>query len=101
MKLSTITVLPLLASAAVVPLDLRTTVPETISIPTYSIQPQQLEKRQFWNYVGNVLQNTLPGLLRWVADNVTSMLKWQESPLKKFNLVPAMNQKAKRAVFRY
>jgi len=104
MKFATITILPLLASAAVVPVDHNwkdSTEPYTITKYRPEDVPLLEKRQQFWNSVGKSLQTSLPGFLRWVADNVTWMLKWQEQPLKKIKLVPTMDQRAQKAVFRY
>jgi hypothetical protein len=102
MRLATVTILPLLATAAVLPAEngrnsKDSTVPLTI-LP----KPHSFEKRQtFWNAVGHSLQTNLPGVLRWAADNLTYLLRWQELPLKKVKLAPSIDKKAQRAVFRY
>jgi hypothetical protein len=101
MKFATLTVLPLLASAAVVPAEHRTTLVEDVIVQPNPIQLHSLEKRQFWNSVGSLLQFTLPTLLRWWADNMSWMLSWQEAPVKKTLLQPEMFPQATRAIFRY
>jgi hypothetical protein len=101
MKLERITILPLLVTAAAVPLDPGSTAVESITPQLHTVQLHRLEKRQFWDSVGGLLSSYLPGLLRWTADNVTWMLKWQEQPLKKVKLRPVINQKAQRAIFKY
>jgi hypothetical protein len=114
MKLATVTLLPLLTAAAVVqqphpvvhdssenpelPFEIFNSQvdysPHRSSIPRFiqhEFHGQHLEKRQFWDFAGWALQQTLPNLLRWAADNITWMLKWQESPLKRAQLRPVLN----------
>jgi hypothetical protein len=94
MKISTIALLPLLASAAVIPSIKHETVQESHDI-------HELDKRQMWASIGNSLQKNLPSWIQWAADNVTWMLKLQEKPVKKIKLVPSLDQLAQKAVFRY
>jgi hypothetical protein len=93
MKISTLALLPLIASAAVIP-----TQHERI---TNSQDGNHLEKRQFWSDFGHSLRKNLPALIQWAADNVTQMLKLQEQPIKKVKMVPSIDQMAQKAVFRY
>jgi hypothetical protein len=102
MRLVTVTILPLLASAAVLPTDAGSRSTQSTTPLSLPVKPHSFEKRQgFWNAVGHSLSANLPGVLRWAADNLTYMLRWQEMPLKKVKLAPSLDKKAQRAVFRY
>jgi hypothetical protein len=96
-------ILSLLGSAAALPLNTESTRDAISVIETLPTDQhyQYIEKRQFWDYVGASLQSNLPGLLRWVADNLTWALKWQEQPVKRTKLEPFMDMRAHRSIFRY
>jgi hypothetical protein len=100
MKLAALTVFPLLAAGLVTQPETETK--QQIEFPVLHRRiPRDLEKRQFWDYLGSTLQQTLPGLLRWAADNITWMLSWQESPLKRSHLRPTLNSQAKKIALKY
>jgi hypothetical protein len=106
MKLASLTLLPLVAAGMGVqprwPVAQHNRI---VDIPMSHLSStsthHSLEKRQFWDWLGATMQQTLPGLLRWAADNITWMLKWQESPLKRVQLRPMIHTQGNKVQLKY
>jgi len=97
MKVTTLTLLPLLVAASV-PAERRA---EHLKYGLSETEYINLAKRDFWDSVGNYLTTNLPGVIQWGANQLAWLMKWQESPIKFKQLTPSIDKKALKTTITY